>query len=165
MPETAPPTLRTFQVFPDVPEPLMPGHALQVTDGRHDVPVAEAGVTVHHRERAASLQVDDTGPDGVDGRPVRGRDVDAEVKQPRPRRDARIVEVGANRVRAIERLQRPGVHGYGRTPVGSGSSSAISLSFTSASGSFAVACISVLCRQFPTYSVRSACGFARRMAR
>src|SRR4029079_14577773 len=41
---------------------------------------------------------------------VRSCDVDPEVKRPRLPGDARVVEVAANRVGSVERLQRPGVH-------------------------------------------------------
>jgi len=51
---------------------------------------------------------------------VRSCDVDPEVKRPRLPGDARVVEVAANRVGSVERLQRPGVHTASIPPTHSG---------------------------------------------
>ena len=62
-------------------------------------------------------QVDGAGVDGVHGRSVRRRNVDAEVERDGAvRADPRVVEERADRVLAVERLQRPAVGRRGRPP-------------------------------------------------
>ena len=73
------------------------------------MPVAKRGVTGDHRQRAATLEMNLAGADRVDGRAVRSRDVDPEMKRPRRTGDTRIVEHAAHRVRPIERSQRPAI--------------------------------------------------------
>lgn len=93
----------------DVAEQLVARDALLVGDRRDDVPVAEVDAVTRDGDRPRTLQKDDAGVDRVDRRPVRRGDVDAEVECLRGARDARVVEMGADRVRAVERSQRPGV--------------------------------------------------------
>ena len=101
-----------------MPEQLVLPDALAVGHGRDDMPVPVRGVTGDHRERAATLEMHLAGTDCVDGRAVRSRDVDPEVKRPRRPSDTRIVEHAAHRMRPIERFQRPAVQISKRTPTG-----------------------------------------------
>ena len=57
--------------------------------GRDDMPVPVRGVTGDHRQRAATLEMHLAGTDCVDGRAIRSRDVDPEVKRPRRPSDTR----------------------------------------------------------------------------
>ena len=100
----------------DVTEQLVPPDPLVMGDGRDDMPVAKRGVTRDDRQRAAALEMYLAGTDGVDGRAVRSRDVDPEMKRPRRARDPRVVEPTANGVRSIERSQRPVVQAFEGTP-------------------------------------------------
>ena len=102
----------------DVPKQLMFPDTLAVSHGRDDMPVSERGVTGDHRQRAATLEMNLAGADCVDGRAIRSRDVDPEVKRPRRPSDTRIVEHAAHRMRPIERSQRPAVQSSKRTPTG-----------------------------------------------
>jgi hypothetical protein len=81
------------------------GHALTRSDRRGDVPVLErdaAGAGDADHLRLAGSAVDLTRDRRVYRCAVTRRDVDAEVKRPARRRDPRVAEVTANRMRAIE---------------------------------------------------------------
>ena len=99
-------------------EQLVLSDTLAVGHGRDDVPVPERGVTGDHPQRAATLEMHLAGTDCIDGRAIRSRDVDPEVKRPRRPSDTRIVEHAAHRMRPIERSQRPAVQISKRTPIG-----------------------------------------------
>ena len=103
----------------DVPEQLVQADLLVVGDGGLHVPVAEraAGGRLHGHGVAVVLDEDLAGRDGVDGRAVGRRDVDAEVERVARVLDARVVEERAHGVLAVERLERPGIRGgHGRPP-------------------------------------------------
>jgi hypothetical protein len=82
--------------------------------GREDVPVGE-GVPVGLLDRdRVRIEVNDSGCDRIDGCAVGRGDVDAEVERVlgatvQAEALARIVEGAADRMRAIERLERPPV--------------------------------------------------------
>jgi hypothetical protein len=80
-----------------------------VADGGNDVPIAEVDAARVDRDRVRILDEDLAVDDRVDGRPVAGDYVDAEVERPRAAGDSRVVEGAANRMRPIERLDRPAV--------------------------------------------------------
>src|ERR687897_554647 len=94
----------------DVAEQLVLPDVLPVLNGRDHVPVAE-------RPRPAgaddALAVDGPRLDGVHGLAVPPDDVDAEVEGPRAAGDAWVVEVTADGMRAVKRLQRPAVRHRG----------------------------------------------------
>ena len=100
------------------PEQLVKADALLITNGRHDVPVAEAPRRSPDGERVVGV-VDDHASRGncVDRGSVGSRDIDAEMKVVSPW----IVQVPADRVLTIEGLDRPSVRGAYRGPVADGS--------------------------------------------
>ena len=85
---------------------------------RHDVPVAErpsVAVADPHDIGVLRIEQDVARQGRVNGRPVRGDDVDAGVKRigqahtTRSESDAGVAERAANRVRPVERAHRPAV--------------------------------------------------------
>ena len=88
-----------------------------VGDGRLDVPVAERAAVgrLHGHGVPVILDEDLARRDGVDGRAVGRRDVDAEVEGVARVLHARVVEEAAHGVLAVERLDGPGIgSGHGR---------------------------------------------------
>jgi hypothetical protein len=81
---------------------------------REDVPVRErVPIGLPHGDRVR-IEVDGSGCDRIDGRPVRRRDVDAEMERVLGRSVEtaalpRIVERAPDRMRPVERLDRPPV--------------------------------------------------------
>ena len=106
--------LREVHVAPalrDVAEQGVLPHPLAVLDPRNDVPIAvRAAAAGDDPDVLATLAVDLAACDGVDGRPVRSGDVDAEVEGLAAlRADPRIAEEPTHRVLLVERLDGPAV--------------------------------------------------------
>ena len=113
--------LREVQVTPappDVADQLMPAHVLAGVNDGADVPVPERASAAARDRDVGAATVHVAGCDGVHLRPVGGGDVDAEMEgRELPFRvevEPGIVERPTDRVRLVERPDRPRVRGGGR---------------------------------------------------